>query len=134
MGNSIMSNKKQIVEQRKNSKITIMKTLNDNDDDDINTHSDDIFGDVAKKLDEESVSDDDMNCSEESDHGSIQDEVFEGYDDDKKDEHQKNMAKISECISVLRDAEKLKLASFETMDALLQTDDDFNDENESDDS
>merc|ERR1712129_76990 len=92
-------------------------------DDDINTHSDDIFGDVAKKLDEESVSDDDMNCSEESDHGSIQDEVFEGYDDDKKDEQQKNMAKISECISVLRDAEKLKLASFETMDALLQSDD-----------
>merc|ERR1712228_517392 len=42
-----------------------------------------------------------------------------GYDDDKKDEQQKNIAMMSECINVFQNADKLKLESFESTDALL---------------
>merc|ERR1712228_1108249 len=117
---SIVSNKKQIISNRKQTKVTIMKTLND-EQNDVDTETDDIFGDVARKLDgNDSVDTDvsDMNCSE-SNHDDIQDEVFEGYDDDKKDEQQKNIAMISECINVFQNADKLKLESFESTDALL---------------
>eukprot|EP00484_Ammonia_sp_Unknown_P005020 CAMPEP_0197073694 /NCGR_PEP_ID=MMETSP1384-20130603/210737_1 /TAXON_ID=29189 /ORGANISM="Ammonia sp." /LENGTH=690 /DNA_ID=CAMNT_0042512533 /DNA_START=18 /DNA_END=2091 /DNA_ORIENTATION=- len=111
---------------RKHSKITILKTLRDIE------HADngnampagDIFGDVAKQLDE-SIDSSDMNC-DDSDHDDMQEEIFEGYDDDdllvddKHSKHgQKQMAKISEFINLCSNAHKTHFTSFESKDELL---------------
>ena len=122
---------KQIISTRKNqnSKITIMKTLHDieNEEEDNTLNitnggpildTGDIFGDVARQLDQ-SIDSSDMNM-DESDHGDIQDEIFEGYDDDEDNNNGKaHIAKISDFINMCSNASKLQLKSFKNKDALL---------------
>merc|ERR1712154_207823 len=60
-----------------------------------------------------------MNIDEdESDHDDIQEQVFEGYDDDNNI-NTNNIRKISEFINMLNGANKLELKSFKNKDKLL---------------
>merc|ERR1712150_133230 len=109
---------------RASSKVSIMRTLRDID----HEEEDDVDVDAPTEMaDGDSVHSvmSDMSV-EASDHGDIQDEVFEGYDDDGDDRYRggegqrRAIAKMSGLITMCIGAEKVKFKSFERRDALLR--------------
>mmetsp|Transcript_12678 Transcript_12678/g.19205 ORF Transcript_12678/g.19205 Transcript_12678/m.19205 type:complete len:670 (+) Transcript_12678:32-2041(+) len=108
------------------SKTTIMKTLSDIEASNASAHALATSSDASSSVGDSS----DMNC-DESDRSDIQNEIFQGYDDDKDEgdggdaqvdcpkQTQRQIAKLSEFINLCKTAQKQEFASFKTMDALL---------------